>query len=90
MCAGLLRNTMPTWPRSPTTASIRRASVARSPYVDHRAVAFDRGRVGCEVEYVGDPSAQRVIGHHRIRGWDFTGPPRSASSAVPTGFPSRV
>ncbi len=53
-------------------------------------VVLDRGRVWCDVEHGGDPLAQRVIGHHRIRGSDFTGPPRAASSAVPIGFPNRV
>ena len=51
---------------------------------------LDRGVVGSKVEHVGDPLAQRVIGHHRIRGSDLLGPPWSSSSALAIGFPSRV
>ncbi len=53
-------------------------------------VILDRGFVGGEVEHVRDPLAQRMIGHHRIRGSDVVGVPRLASSALPIGFPSRV
>ena len=53
-------------------------------------VVFDSGCVGREVQNAGDPLPQRVLGHHRILGSGFTGPPRAASSAVPIGLPSLV
>ena len=53
-------------------------------------VILDRGLVGGQVEHRGDSLAQRVIGHHRIRGSDFVGAPCSASSVLPIGFPRRV
>ncbi len=54
------------------------------------AVVFDRRRVRSQVQDVGDAPAEWMVGHHRILGVAAPPSERAASSACPSGFPSRV
>ena len=54
------------------------------------AVVFDRRRIRLQVQDVGDASAEWMVGHHRILGVAAPPSERAASSACPSGFPSRV
>ena len=64
----VLRNRIPTWPRPTSSDSMRRASAATCPHVEPVAVVLDRGRVGLQIQHVGDAPAERMSGHQRSLG----------------------
>ena len=69
---------------------MRRAVSAICPHDSHRPSYSIAGASGLQVQDVGDAPAEWMVGHHRILGVAASPSERAASSACPSGFPSRV